>query len=226
MPDPVALLAQALTGQKPPAPSPPPPRGLLDVLSQTWPARLAKDAWEAVKLPGDVYQGNVSMVGEDGRTNPAVINRAADLAGLIMGGSYAAAPAMNNASGMGIKAYHSTYEPFEKYDFSKLGKVTRENTDSEWAQNLAKIGPWASDQSVAAKMAASHTLPVDIGGKGKTFKSLDQLEAAIRKNGGPEKFREKLTGEGFGHVKVMDEEFGVNSFVGLSPENFTILKDK
>ena len=51
-------------------------------LGQTWPARMAKDAWGAVTLPGDVYQGNVSMYGEDGRTNPEVINRSMDLAGL------------------------------------------------------------------------------------------------------------------------------------------------
>ena len=57
-----------------------------EILSQTWPARLAKDAWGAVMLPGDVYQGNVSMYGEDGRTNPEVIKRSMSLAGLMTGG--------------------------------------------------------------------------------------------------------------------------------------------
>lgn len=51
-------------------------------LGDTWPARLAKSIYSAVTLPGDVAQGNVSMVGEDGHTNPEVINRSADLAGL------------------------------------------------------------------------------------------------------------------------------------------------
>lgn len=59
---------------------------VLDALMQTWPARLAKGAYSAVTLPGDVYQGNVSMYGPDGHTNPEVINRSADLAGLVMGG--------------------------------------------------------------------------------------------------------------------------------------------
>jgi len=51
-------------------------------LADTWPARLAKSIYSAVTLPGDVAQGNVSMTGADGRTNPEVINRSAELAGL------------------------------------------------------------------------------------------------------------------------------------------------
>jgi GNAT superfamily N-acetyltransferase len=55
-------------------------------LGQTWPARLAKDIYSAVTLPGDAYQGNVSMWGDDGHTNPEVIKRSADLGGVVMGG--------------------------------------------------------------------------------------------------------------------------------------------
>jgi len=33
--------------------------GILELLSQTWPARLAQDAWSAATLPRDVYQGRV-----------------------------------------------------------------------------------------------------------------------------------------------------------------------
>lgn len=80
--------------------------GLLGRLSQTWPARLAKDAYGAVTLPGDVYRGKVSMYGEDGHTNPEVINRSADLAGLVTLGS------RNIAS-------HSNFNPF-----SSAGKDT------------------------------------------------------------------------------------------------------
>lgn len=49
-------------------------------LEDTWPARLAKGVYDAVTLPGDVAQGKVSMTGEDGHTNPQVINRSAELA--------------------------------------------------------------------------------------------------------------------------------------------------
>ena len=51
-------------------------------LGDTWPARLAKSIYGAVTLPGDVYQGKVSIVGPDGHTNPEVIDRSADLASL------------------------------------------------------------------------------------------------------------------------------------------------
>lgn len=55
-------------------------------LKQTWPARLAGGMLQAAALPGDVYQGNVSMLDQYGRTNPEVIGRSADLAGMVMGG--------------------------------------------------------------------------------------------------------------------------------------------
>lgn len=63
-----------------------------DKASQTWPARTVKGLVDAAMLPGNVYQGNISMYGDDGRTNPEVINRSADLAGAVTLGS-AAAPA-------------------------------------------------------------------------------------------------------------------------------------
>jgi hypothetical protein len=59
---------------------------LLELLGQTWPARLAQSAWSAAKLPGDVYAGRVDPLSDEG------IGRAADLGGLVMGGTYAGAP--------------------------------------------------------------------------------------------------------------------------------------
>jgi hypothetical protein len=66
------------------------------------------------------------------------------------------------------------------------------------------------------------SLPVQIGGRGKNYPSLDKLEAAIRRSGGPDKMRAKLLAQGFGHVKVNDEEFGGVSYIGLSPEHFVV----
>jgi hypothetical protein len=57
---------------------------LIAALAGTWPVRAAKSGLAAIQLPGEVYQGNVSMYGEDGRTNPEVIGRSADLAGTAM----------------------------------------------------------------------------------------------------------------------------------------------
>ena len=93
---------------------------LVAALMGTWPVRAAKSGLAAIQLPGDVYQGNVSMWGEDGRTNPEVIEKSADLGGLVMGGSYAA-PAMKDATGMGIRAYHGSPHDFDKFDLSKIG---------------------------------------------------------------------------------------------------------
>lgn len=57
-----------------------------------WPVKLARSVIGAVALPGDVYSGKVPVTGEDGRSNPEVINRAAELAALAQGGTFASAP--------------------------------------------------------------------------------------------------------------------------------------
>lgn len=44
--------------------------------------RAITGAGSAVALPGDVYTGKTSVIGPDGHTNPEVIGRAAELAGL------------------------------------------------------------------------------------------------------------------------------------------------
>lgn len=182
----------------------------------------------AVTLPGDVYAGRVPM-GLPSETED--LTRVADLAGLAMTGGVAGGP--RGAVGSGpmrpVKAYHSTYDSFDVYDFSRLGQTTLPNVKGTsvepFATNLAKLGAWASEHPVSDKMAAPVTLSVEVSGKGKIFQSLDNLEAAVRKVGGPEKFRAKLLEDGFGHVKVKDEEFGTNSYIGLGPEFFRIVRE-
>src|SRR5262245_438695 len=88
---------------------------LLDLLAQTWPARLAQSAWSAVKLPGDVYAGRTDPLSEEG------IGRAADLAGMVMGGTFATAPRGALGAGPGIRAYHGSPHDFERFDLSKIG---------------------------------------------------------------------------------------------------------
>lgn len=78
------------------------------LLTETWPAKMAKDALSALMLPGDVYQGKVSMYGDDGRTNPEVINRSADLAGLVTLGA-GAVPAEANSLRAGMRGTKSKY---------------------------------------------------------------------------------------------------------------------
>lgn len=50
--------------------------GLLGALADTWPARLAKSAFSAAKLPGDVFQGKVEV----DPNNPEFMERAVGLA--------------------------------------------------------------------------------------------------------------------------------------------------
>lgn len=77
---------------------------LIEALAKTWPAQMAKSAYDAARLPGDVARGimgtepavpgmwsdeDESRAQATGRT---AVDRAADLAGLVMGGTYAGAP--------------------------------------------------------------------------------------------------------------------------------------
>jgi hypothetical protein len=128
------------------------------------------------------------------------------------------------------RAYHATWRPFDHFDFSRLGETTHPNVSGTsvegYAMRLAKLGAWASDKPVAKAMGAPVSMPVDIGGRGKGFKTLNHLESAVRKAGGPEALRQKLLSKGFGHVHVGDEEFGGKSFVALSPDHFSVVKEK
>ena len=86
-------------------------------LADTWPARLGNDIYSAMKAPGNAY----ASTPDNPVTTEQMIKPAADLGGMIMGGSYAAAPAMKNASGMGIRAYHGSPHDFDKFDLAKIG---------------------------------------------------------------------------------------------------------
>lgn len=128
--DPTAFFTQyqALKGVKPET---------WDKLSQTWPARMAQSAWNAATLPGDVWNGKVDPLSEEG------IGRATDLAGLTMSstlasprGSIGVGPVlpkkpnpmavepptpMTMTPPQGIRAYHGSPHDFDKFDISKIG---------------------------------------------------------------------------------------------------------
>lgn len=164
------------------------------------------------------------------------IGQMTDLASALMSGTFASTPA--GAMGAGpvmkppkvVKSYHATFsEPFERFDFARLGESTYPNVSGigsveEYALNLARLGPWSSSVPVASKMGAPTVLQVELSGKSKSFTSLDALESAIRKAGGPEKMREQLVRDGFDYVKVKDGEFGGDSFVALTSEAAKITK--
>ena len=131
-------------------------------------------------------------------------------------------------AGGGKVAYHATQEPFENYDWGRLGQTTKDNTSGtsvdDWASSLASLGPWSHEKPLSKQLGMKTDLPVMLTGKEKKFKSLDHLSQEISRHGGPAALREKLVSQGYGYVSVDDEEFGGKSYVGLSPDHFNITK--
>jgi hypothetical protein len=123
----------------------------------------------------------------------------------------------------GIPAYHATDQAFDEFDFRKLGRNTLRNQTSldrdTWAMRLARVGAWFHEgDDIAKKMATEQAKKVNLLGDVKDFGSLDELDAFIQDAGGPLKARKALSDEGYGLLRVKDEEFGGTSFVALSPK--------
>lgn len=82
-----------------------------------WP-QMALDAYQAMKAPGDVWQGKLDPRSQEGQ------ERAMNLAGLLTLGSGAipkAAGSMNMGIGKPIKAFHGSPHDFNAFDMSKIG---------------------------------------------------------------------------------------------------------
>jgi hypothetical protein len=88
--------------------------GIKEAILQSWPAELAKSAYGAVTLPGDVYAGKVNPMSDE------AVGRAAEFAGLMTLGA-GGIPAGKNEMRMGIKAYHGSPHDFDRFDMSKIG---------------------------------------------------------------------------------------------------------
>jgi hypothetical protein len=89
--------------------------GMAEALSESWPAELAKSAYGAVTLPGDVYAGKVNP------TSDEAVGRAFELAGLVTGGA-GAMPAGRNEMRMGMSRPPKD-APEQLFDYSQLSKV-------------------------------------------------------------------------------------------------------
>jgi len=79
--------------------------GIKEAILQSWPAELAKSAYGAATLPGDVYAGKVNPMSDE------AVGRAAEFAGLMTLGA-GGVPAGRNEMRMGIKAYHGSPHDF------------------------------------------------------------------------------------------------------------------
>lgn len=134
------------------------------------------------------------------------------------------------AMGGMVKGYHSTFDDFDKFDFSKVGSFTKGNaTDTDpnsWAMRLARLGAWFSADDLSSAMAAPIVKEANLAGEAREFGSLDELADFIEDSGGAIKARKALRAEGYDLAKVADEEFGGTSYVALHPRAIEGMKTK
>lgn len=147
---------------------------------------VVKSFLDAVTLPGDVVQGRFNTApSEPGMwsdedearaqlNDREALNRTADLAGAVMGGSYAM-PAQSNAVGAGIRAYHGSPHDFDRFDISKIGT-------GEGAQVYGHGLYFAENEAVArayrdALAARNNRRPATVTGTGTPFDGVQILEA-------------------------------------------------
>jgi len=172
------------------------------LLTETWPAKMAQDALKAVMLPGDVYQGKVSMYGEDGRTNPEVINRSADLAGLVTLGA-GAVPAEANSLRSGIKAYHGSPHDFERFDLSKIGT-------GEGAQAYGHGLYFADNEAVAKSYRDNLSAETGFKFNGKTNLTRDDVIKEIEAKYGYEFLDNVTRPSGIADLVIDAKRYGGN----------------
>lgn len=111
-------------------------KGLLArLMTETWPARAGRGILDALMLPGQVAGGILNVPpsrpgmwsdedeAKSQLTNQTMMNRATDLGGLMMLGA-SGAPALQNATGMGIRAYHGSPNQFDAFDLARAGSTT------------------------------------------------------------------------------------------------------
>jgi hypothetical protein len=137
--------------------------GMAEALSESWPAELAKSAYGAVTLPGDVYAGKVNPMSDE------AVGRAFELAGLVTGGA-GAMPAGRNEMRMGIKAYHGSPHDFDRFDMSKIGT-------GEGAQAYGH-GLYFAEKEGIAKSYRDALSAHMIGGKPVNYSAADDLAAS------------------------------------------------
>lgn len=126
---------------------------------------MGQAAWEAVKLPGDVYAGRAAV--PSSANNGENIDRVTDLAGLVMGGTYGTAPSGVLGAGpvRGGKPGARNQPP--------LG-AQPESTSSGFGANSAAMSRYSQDDLV--RMAADQSSHVAelMGRFGYTLKSEKQ----------------------------------------------------
>jgi hypothetical protein len=108
----------------------------------------ARTMANAVTLPGDVYSGKTQMRTADGETNPEVIARSADLAGMVtLGAGAIPAEPSSLRSGLSGPVYHGSPQTDLDYlrpsDRGPLGPGVYATPTEQLAQSYARMGDGA-----------------------------------------------------------------------------------
>lgn len=108
---------------------------IADTLAQSWPVEMARAAYNAVKLPGDVLSGRFNTAPsqpgmwsdvDEARAqlnDREAMNRAVDLAGMVMGGTYGIAP----AESVGMSGANLAGKPQRKIQLDTLDHFLTSN---------------------------------------------------------------------------------------------------
>jgi hypothetical protein len=122
--------------------------------------------------------------------------------------------------GAPLTVYHATTEDFEAFDFSRLGELTRINTNDPEAIALAELGAWFSDHDVSEAMGVKRVYSANLSLKNPYSydDGIWNLAKIVLDEGGPKEFIDNLKRLGHDGIIVSDEEFGGRSFIAFSPD--------
>jgi muramidase (phage lysozyme) len=159
------------------------PDGFVDRLVQLWenPPKdrlslvgLIKSAYEGATLPGDVASGKVAITGDDGRTNPEVIDRSAKLASATPMGSAPGGVLARPVQASESLTANVARQPVAAPSAAQLKAAAREGFESPAVKELT-IAPRAVSEFSQNLRASLNESGVDEVLAPKTFAVLTKL---------------------------------------------------
>lgn len=175
-----------------------------EALATTWPVKMAKSAYEAATLPGDVYAGRVDPMSDE------AIGRSFDLAGLVTLGS-GAVPASKGAGQelrAGVKLRGGAETP--ETDLAWYFKDVKPKPSLTPAENRRfSAGATTYDSAVVPVRALNATQPKVNADFATTTSSSGELPYVFRKNG------ELYVSDGHHRINKVIHEGGENVRVRL-----------
>jgi hypothetical protein len=151
--------------------------GILGKLGQTWPVKLAESIYGAFALPGQVASGVLNVPpsqpgmwsdmdeAKSQATRGTMMNRAADLGGLVMGGSYGMAPAGAVGSSGGRLIVRQKGQQIGSDDLAGMtrpGHVYRGMSEAEYQATIGSGAGIKSNLSSSIKSAEGTNFAADL----------------------------------------------------------------